>query len=103
MHRCSGHCCKAFRLSLPVEQLWQSRNAERQFVADMVVPLGRFASGERLPDGEDARESGDYFTCRHFDEETGDCLVYNVRPQMCRDLGVTVQCNKKGCTLRECE
>ena len=98
MSRCTGHCCKAFGLSLSLDELRTGNNPDHRFVANMVIPLGYFASGELLPDG-DVSKGGEYYTCKHFDTETGDCLVYNIRPHMCRDLGVTIRCNKRGCSL----
>ena len=39
----------------------------------------------------------DHFTCRFFDAVNGQCTIYEKRPNMCRDYGVTVPCMHEGC------
>lgn len=97
MTRCTGHCCRHFTLSSPIEHIrsWVDHpdaapdmREECRKIADMVVAL---------PDeGDDVPR----FTCRHYDPETRDCVNYDDRPDLCRNPGVTVNCDTEGCTLR---
>jgi len=41
-----------------------------------------------------------WYTCRHWDEATGDCGIYETRPLMCRNHGVTYRCDTPQCTRR---
>lgn len=65
-------------------------------IAHMVVPLGHFPAGTPLPNGEASR-GGHYYDCRHL-QPSGDCAIYESRPQMCRDYPKGGQCDKAGCT-----
>jgi Fe-S-cluster containining protein len=57
-------------------------------IADMVVPLRAMVPGSSAPDGriiEVTPEGGGWiFTCKNFEAETGNCLIYAMRPKyMC--------------------
>lgn len=39
-----------------------------------------------------------WYTCRHWDEATGDCGIYETRPLMCRNHGTTYRCDAPQCT-----
>jgi Fe-S-cluster containining protein len=61
-----------------------------EVIAEMVVPLSVLEANERLErfgsDREYTSESeGHVYTCRHFDDETRLCTIYERRPEMCRD------------------
>jgi Fe-S-cluster containining protein len=61
-----------------------------EVIAEMVVPLSVSEANERLErfgsDREYTSESeGHVYTCRHFDDETRLCTIYERRPEMCRD------------------
>ena len=38
------------------------------------------------------------YRCKHWDPETGDCTIYDIRPQMCRDYPGAHGCNYAACT-----
>lgn len=42
-----------------------------------------------------------HYTCKHFDSETGNCGIYEIRPAMCRNYPYASTCNYAGCTWRE--
>lgn len=94
--RCTGHCCKRFILSAPIEHIrsWADHpdtdpnmREECRKIAEMITPLP-------------AEEDGvDRFTCRHHDPETEDCKNYDDRPNICRNHGVTTSCDMPGCTM----
>jgi Fe-S-cluster containining protein len=106
--RCTGDCCRAFVLNASPEELrtWSAahlRSAlaagrplihserEQWFIATMLIPLDL----ENLPEDavkamgpkavEEARAGNHVlYTCKHLNRETGDCSVYDDRPNMCR-------------------
>lgn len=89
---CPGHCCVAFYLPVPHGRAEEIRDELRdgEVIADMVVPLSLAEANERLErfgaDREYGPESeGHVYTCRHFDDETRLCTIYEQRPEMCRD------------------
>lgn len=62
-------------------------------IYDMVIPI------------EDKYEGKDgwirYFTCKNFDVTSGDCKIYEARPQMCKDLATKIECPFEGCTFKK--
>lgn len=88
--RCTGGCCRSFRLSVPLSDV------RDRVVAAMVVPLGHFPEGAIVPDGSVSR-GGDYFDCRHLNA-AGNCDIYAQRPAMCRAYPASGVCEKAGCT-----
>lgn len=66
-------------------------------VADMVI--FKFASKTCL--GNPGRKIPHllyHYTCRHFDEKSGNCTNYANRPDMCRSYPNGGMCKYKGCT-----
>ncbi|HEX2868669.1 MAG TPA: YkgJ family cysteine cluster protein [Ignavibacteriales bacterium] len=128
IQRCKGHCCRAFTLGYTPEQLQskfqeeirQMRRAmkfykdRRKLIKDyldrdiykvyhMVEYIGSFAfdvSGNLL------REEVQWYTCKHFNKETGDCMNYERRPEMCKGFpywGHYSSDRMVSCPYRECE
>ena len=64
---CTGECCSDFILS----QAPNSDTPDDKLIRAMVIPNGKGKG---------------HFTCRFWDEETRLCLIYQSRPQMCRDF-----------------
>lgn len=115
--RCTGSCCRCFVLSTPMQRLytgaendqakregrptnpWAPRIYDAEFVADMLIYLGRGATppvalAARAPlDGQ----PHEWFTCRHL-SPAGDCTAYESRPKLCRDYGVQHVCEHNNCT-----
>lgn len=90
---CPGHCCVAFYLPTSHDRVEDIREEVRdgEVIADMVIPLSLSEANERLErfgaDREYTSESeGHVYTCRHFDDETRLCTIYERRPEMCRDF-----------------
>ena len=131
--RCTGHCCKAFilRWMNPDEILEEKAKAEELLLidsndshakqmlmlCDMLIPLGNDV--EKLP--EDSKkvvplsnfghgrldERGHYYTCKHHDKATGNCMNYANRPVgMCVKYPSPAEeqwngaCLNRGCTRR---
>lgn len=73
--------------------LEQAANGERTLsdetrqIYEMVIPL------ENLEDNQYTS-----FTCKNFDTKSGNCQVYDSRPEMCRAYPEKA-CNYEGCTL----
>jgi Fe-S-cluster containining protein len=90
---CPGHCCVAFYLPTSHDRVEEMREGMRDggVIAEMVIPLSLSEANERLErfgsDREYGPESeGHVYTCRHFDDETRLCTIYEQRPEMCRDF-----------------
>lgn len=62
----------------------------------MVKPIGIIPKGDPLPTGEVSR-GGAYFDCRMLDTN-GDCMIYESRPEMCRNYPDWGPCQRIGCT-----
>lgn len=91
--RCTGHCCRGFSLEYPHSvvqaEFAKARLGEASFIPDvetiapMLIPLGIFR-GQEL------------FTCKHL-AKSGDCAIYETRPQMCRDFPGPEPCKYRNC------
>lgn len=95
MTRCTGHCCRAFVLNnlkdfesflAVVDQV-----EDGPYVRDMVISIGKNDDGI------------EWYTCKHLDEASGDCIQYESRPRMCRNHPGQKQCPFIGCTHRGIE
>ena len=95
LNRCEGRCCARFYLpDLPEIQrrgdAWKAGGdkknwAETQQIADMLIVV------------EKPQENWWGYTCKHWDATSGDCMIHETRPDMCRGFGVTYPCNFQGC------
>lgn len=94
--RCTGHCCKRFAIEHSFEalqadyKLWQqdpalSRIADVEKIAIMVIPITSSRDG-----------SEHLYTCKNL-QTSGDCSIYESRPQMCRDFPGPEGCHFRGC------
>lgn len=106
MSRCTGHCCKRFYL--PYDKAGLDLAAERDLkafpegppnqidvIATMVIP---FEGPDILRDDSDARAF--FYTCKHHDEATGNCMNYENRPTMCSSYPYERECSYQGCTMK---
>lgn len=57
--------------------------------------MDRHASAEVR---EQVLSRGYYYTCRHYNRKTGDCMAYDRRPKMCREYPYGRGCEYPGCT-----
>jgi Fe-S-cluster containining protein len=102
---CTGKCCVAFPLNKTLGELAAMRYPASAFEAltilGMIQPLtveetreraARFGLGE--PDDEIK-----YYSCRHWDEETRLCTIYDERPWMCRTYPNEDKCDH-GCDCK---
>jgi Fe-S-cluster containining protein len=118
--RCSGHCCKSFILPwLAPDQIEHKRefykdDSEAQQVLNMVIYLGN--DPNKFPESAKKVLSSNhfkhkeysnthYYTCKHHCNITGNCLIYDDRPKMCRtfpdqDTDWKGACGFSGCTKR---
>lgn len=98
---CSGKCCAVFTYSTPLEKLRENPEKYRdgKFLADMLIeltPEEAMARAERF-DIPMAPPTKPVYTCRHWDEETRLCGVYEERPRMCRDYPYARACDHDEC------
>lgn len=97
---CGGACCRRFFVhahtpeQIRVKYEWavaqiaagedNARSWDEVTIHEMLVPL-------------DVTESGAQpYTCRHFDEPTGLCTIYERRPLMCATYPNDQACNSCG-------
>jgi Fe-S-cluster containining protein len=94
MSGCDGACCVAFVLSSQGDEMMDGiRPAhtvlDGEKVLDMLTEItprqaryrrGKFGVG--FPAGGDKQR---WYRCRHWNERTRLCGIYEERPQMCRD------------------
>lgn len=100
--RCTGHCCKHFRLLISYEKLqdafvaktennrdWFAKKynsplpSQVEIIAQMVISLGN-----------------GYYTCCHL-KKNGDCGIYKYRPEMCKAFPYGRTCQIPECTWEE--
>jgi Fe-S-cluster containining protein len=108
---CGGECCAVFWLPKDVKEPGRMDNVrDGAFIADMVIPLTRpqalrrwrkFVSIDRpLPTiPVIAGNERATFTCRHWDEKTRLCGIYEQRPDMCRRYPYGSPCSH-GCSYQ---
>lgn len=104
--RCTGHCCRAFNLPYAPNELLDGaqRFGDGEYIADMVIYLGLC---DALPDRKPALDStgqvamAHFYTCRHLDEDTGNCTAYETRPKLCSEYPYGKRCEYSACTWDE--
>lgn len=81
----------------PLSGYWLKRR-DAEILADALVPVAGCAPllrGGAYPSG-----SAPYFhSCKHWDAETGDCRIYNERPDLCRDYPYGSECVDAECAM----
>lgn len=103
MIRCSGHCCRAFTLPYSPEQLLQPDRLleDGDVIRGMLVFLKEANEGDPHPTDPVQTTAGRkwYYTCKHLDDQSGNCMIYATRPMMCRDYPYGNECKFSGCTM----
>jgi len=100
---CTGTCCAAFRIPHTPASLKravrQGRVLDGDQLLDMLIPLTPKEARERNRqfggDGDNPfpwSDRGHHFTCRHWDEDTRLCTIYEERPMMCREFPYGKDC-----------
>jgi Fe-S-cluster containining protein len=106
---CPGHCCAALCIPETIDDIRADvHDPDAQMIADMLIPLThrqavarakKFGAPPgtvtRYPSGPKSR----WYTCRHWDEETRLCTVWENRPEMCRGYPYDHSC-RSGCSYR---
>ncbi len=106
--RCTGHCCEKLHLPWDPAGLYRAVETTKlgtdtwqdiEFIWDMVIYQGPYRGPipSDIPEGQKFHE----YTCRHFDKVNKLCTVYDKRPQMCRQHGVSYPCDTQGCTMTD--
>jgi Fe-S-cluster containining protein len=93
---CDGRCCSVFffprtprEIAEKIEQDGAFNGNDGRMVQDMLVPLTTEeanARAERFGVPAKMISKDHMFTCRHWDEDTRLCTVYEHRPDLCRDF-----------------
>jgi Fe-S-cluster containining protein len=99
---CSGACCAAFHYAYThdeVAAITAEAHPQDLFIQNMLIPLSTGEARERREgfgygiDGIDlTQDNHQWFTCRHWNEETRLCGAYEDRPSMCRDFPYREPC-----------
>lgn len=108
MAKCPGGCCAVFWLPREVPE----GVADREFILDMRIELTPEQASERWAkfvgsaqpvamkrSATEVTAPGverPAYTCRHWDEQTRLCTVYDQRPMICRDYPYGQPCSH-GC------
>lgn len=97
--KCNGSCCERFFLPAKMNEIWKHYEdfiltgvmkwEDLDKIAPMVIPL----DDEGL---EGESEKGYWYTCKHWDQETRLCKIYEQRPQMCRNYPYSSPCTHCG-------
>jgi Fe-S-cluster containining protein len=127
-NRCTGHCCERFNLSTRYAELMSMRLAvdngnysggflksEIIKISDMIIPLGKSYLDHNVEPmiaadigpgtfdivniGEIVVHETEWFTCKHYDKNSKNCMNYENRPIMCQKHGCN-GCAYKACTLK---
>lgn len=109
MSTCSGACCAVFPYSISLAEIHRradSGDEQHQIIADMVIPLAPGEALRRMEEfgvdfgaaghdwtNEKVIEQRELFTCRHWNEETRLCGIYEDRPRMCADYPYQGKCS----------
>lgn len=110
--RCTGHCCRNFTLPFsPMEMnFWhkvalktkQKRWGEDTLkVPPMLIYLysdNKHVNASRDQKLNTSKITKYHYTCKNYDNDTGNCKIYDDRPNMCKSF------NDRGqnCTYRDC-
>lgn len=114
MDRCTGHCCKAFTIPYSPDELrqayvdWleQAQDTGRKQPQDiwLIYPMARYLGFMHSPipsiSGANYPEAH-FYSCKNFDETTGDCTIYEHRPKMCSEYPYGAGCDYGPCSWTE--
>lgn len=125
MSRCTGHCCRRVIVQFSPYELARCKqsieNGLMTFMLDsgeeftnhyaleeitkveaMLLWLGTSdvdpADGTKMVDKAGQPRFEHNYTCRHFDEVSGNCLNYENRPKMCSMYPYQRACHYRECT-----
>jgi Fe-S-cluster containining protein len=110
----SGKCCEDFFLPIKPEELEASY---RRWLANKTIPLLKNEESNTLhsstPVYQDIhliypmvrflrydKEKGNHYRCVHHDAKSGNCGIYEIRPDMCRLYPYGGVCTYEGCKCK---
>lgn len=94
----SSLCCRCFWLPGSPDEISQAYMDHKKWndidkIAPMIIHLGEFTCNP-LKIGVPEHKLGNYYTCKHFSEETGACGNYENRPDMCKSHTYEKECEQ---------
>lgn len=118
-----AHCCRGFVMSRTYGELKESHqnylNTNKKTIRNidkvwpMLKPLGWFDGYMNLDDTSDKIVFKRHYryNCKHLHEKTGKCLIYENRPDVCKNYGsgLAVElishdlCEHSNCASSHCE
>ena len=120
MCRCTGHCCDGFNFGMAKMAKVQmaaklstlgkvyfnglDRNCQNGYIDG---PSYRFVADMLIVKDEDVTyQEGDKpydtYTCKNFNTESRNCMIYDSRPWMCSAYPYGGECKFEGCTMDKC-
>jgi Fe-S-cluster containining protein len=102
MSRCTGHCCRCFPLPYGPEELQEKKGSaeDGEQIAAMVVYVGLRHTSTESNEGVPPANPLHFYSCSNL-LPSGDCGVYETRPEMCRGFPYEGECGYTACTARE--
>ena len=96
--RCTGHCCRAFVLhGWTYEKIQEAYTAWREQRSGATWPNDIWLIAPMIRQNPVEAGHDPTFSCIHL-QANGDCGIYNIRPQVCREYPNNRGCCFEGCT-----
>ena len=98
--RCTGHCCRGFALDQSYAQLQKEFAIWKENPQNSTIPQIELIAPMVIPVRSSSQFNEYTYTCKNLDP-AGNCMVYESRPQMCRDFPDKKSCRFWNCTSDE--
>jgi len=102
--QCSGRCCSEFSLPMNEQELEEKydayikdKSAPHLKDIEVIYPMLIYKFSRRLIENERGQGSNgetNFWTCRHYNEETKKCNIYWIRPHFCRTFPNNIDRNE---------
>lgn len=90
MNECNGQCCEKLFFPRTPEEIYESYNKWIMTGKSDIDDIDKI--GPMLRIVQEDGDLGAWYTCIHYDNNTKMCMIYDKRPQMCRDYPYDSPC-----------